>query len=74
MVIPSRSSQASAMLFVLPLRSIRSRYDESVFFILRLYDLYEPVSVKTGLNEMKMEIKITAALESISFSKHFLKI
>ena len=36
-------------------------------------NIYEPVSVKTGLNNMKMKIYITASLETISFSKHFLK-
>ena len=36
--------------------------------------LYEPVSVKIGLNDMKMKITITASLESIIFSKHLLEI
>ena len=36
--------------------------------------IYEPVSVKTGLNDMKMKVKITASLKSISFSQSFLKI
>ena len=36
--------------------------------------IYEAVSVKTGLNDMKMKIKIIASLQSISFSKCFLKI
>ena len=34
----------------------------------------EPVSVKTGLNDMQVKIQITASLESMSFSKRFLKI
>ena len=40
---------------------------------IRLKRVNEPVSVKTGLNGMKMKIYITALLESISFSKRFLK-
>ena len=36
--------------------------------------IYEPVSVKTGLNDMKIKIKRTASLGSVSFSELFLKI
>ena len=36
--------------------------------------IYEFVSVKTGLNDIQMKIKITALLESTSFSQHVLKI
>ena len=36
--------------------------------------IYEPVSVKTGLNDIQLKFCITASLESIRFSKHFLKI
>ena len=35
-------------------------------------NLNEPVSVKTGLNDIEMKIQITALRESISFSECFL--
>ena len=36
--------------------------------------IYEPVSVKTGLNDMEMKIQKTALRESINLSECFLKI
>ena len=39
-----------------------------------IYNVCEPVSVKTGLNDIEMKIKITALPESINFSECFLKI
>ena len=36
--------------------------------------IYEPVSVKTGLNDTEMKIMITELRESINFSECFLKI
>ena len=35
---------------------------------------YEPVSVKTGLNDIEMKIQITALPESINFSEYLLEI
>ena len=35
---------------------------------------YEPVSVKTGLNDIEMKNQITALRESINLSECFLKI
>ena len=35
---------------------------------------YEPVSVKTGLNDIDIKIEITTSLESIGLSIRFLKI
>ena len=35
---------------------------------------FEPVSEKTGLNDIEMKIQITALRESINFSECFLKI
>ena len=39
-----------------------------------LPNTHEPVSVKTGLNNIEMKINKTALRESISFSECFLKI
>ena len=36
--------------------------------------IYEPISVKTGLNDTEMKIQITAFQKSISFSECFPKI
>ena len=35
---------------------------------------FEPISVKTGLNDIEKKIQITALRESITFSECFLKI
>ena len=43
------------------------------YFSSHIY-IYEPVSVKTGLNDIKMKIQKTALRESINFSECFLKI
>ena len=37
-------------------------------------NIFEPVSVKTGLNDMEMKIKITALRERIILFDRFLKI
>ena len=44
-----------------------------MFYFYFIY-IYEPVSVKTGLNDIEMKIHITALRESINFSECFLKI
>ena len=36
--------------------------------------IFEPVSVKTGLNDIKMKIQVTTLRESINLSECFLKI
>ena len=40
----------------------------------KVYIYIEPVSVKTGLNDIDIKLEVTTSLESISFSIRFLKI
>ena len=54
----------------------RTYFHSLVFEPLKFDYIYiiEPVSVKTGLNDIEMKIQITALRASINFSECFLKI
>ena len=67
----------TAVIFALFWKSVSAHGIWENLIVLKKWNfrnIFEPVFVKTGLNDTEMKIQITALRESINFSECFLKI